>query len=407
MGILSRIEQRSGNTSAHPRDPVIAEWWGLSSQSAAGFAVTPETALRVSAVWACVRVLAESVAQLPIKVFRRLDDGGKQPDDAHPLSAVLRRRPNGWQTSFEWREMGVAHQCLRGAAYSRIVASRRGERSLIPLHPDRVRAEQRSDGSLIYEYWPPEGPRQVLLQEEVLRVPFMVMDGVQPISPIGAQREAIGAALAAQDYGSRFFRNDAVPRAYLKLAGNFKTTDDKAKFRESWQETMTGVNRHKTPVLESNMELKELGMSNEDAQFLETRKFQVADIARIFRVPPHMIGDLERSTNNNIEHQGIEFVVHTMGPWLARWEQALARDLLKDSEQDTHFIEFNVAGLLRGDIKARYDAYTKGRQWGWLSANDVRRLENLNPIEGGGAYLTPLNMAPVGEPVNPIEENVA
>lgn len=407
MGILSNLERRAAAMSGHPRDPVIAEWWGLSNLSAAGFAVTPETAMRVSAVFSCVRVLAESLAQLPIRVFRRRDDGGKEADDTHALSGVLRRRPNGWQSSFEWREMGVAHQCLRGAAYSRIRANNAGQRSLVPLHPDRLRAEQREDGSLIYEYQPVSGRRQVLLQEEVLRIPFMVLDGVQPISPISAQRETIGAALAAQDYGARFLKNDARPSGIIEWEKEFKDDEDLQKTKENWQKQFGAENRGKVAILTRGSKFSPIGMSNEDAQFIETRKFSVSDIARIFRVPPHMIGDLERATFSNVEQQSIDFVVHTVGPWLVRWEQALMRDLLPESEQETHFIEFNVSGLLRGDIAARYKAYSIGRQWGWLSVDDVRRLENMNPIgEGGDVYITPLNMSPVDQLAEKLAEGL-
>lgn len=394
MGILARLEARASSMSGHPRDPVIADWFQQSSMSGAGFAVTPDSAMRVSAVFACVRILSQSIAGLPVKVFRRLDDEGKEADEKHQLGPVLRRRPNGWQSSFEWRSMGVAHQCLRGIAYSRIVLDRKGAVSLLPLHPDRLRAEQRADGSLVYEHTPQTGGRQVLLQEEVLRVPFLVLDGVEPVSPIRAQRETIGSALAAQDYGARFFKNDATPRSFIKYEGTFKDKEAKKKFRESWQETYSGEGRHQIGILETGMDLKQLGMSNADAQFLETRKMQIADIGRIFGVPPHLLGDLERATFSNIEQQSIEFVVYSLAPWLVRWEQALARDLLPESQQETHFIEFNVAGLLRGDIVNRYKAYATGRQWGWLSANDVRKLENLNPISGGDTYLSPTNMTP-------------
>lgn len=395
--ILSAVGLRASSQSGSPRDPVIADWWGASAMSAAGFSVTPESAMRAAAVFSCVRVLAEAVASLPLILYRRLPDGGKERATNHPLYGLVGRSPNSWQTRFEWIESGMAHLCLRGAAYARILADRRGIRQLVPLHPDRMRAELLDSGRLAYEYTPKTGGRQILLQEEVLRVPFIVLDGVTPVSVIGQQRESIGASLAAQDYGSRFFANDARPTGgYISWEnGNrFKDEEEEKKFRENWQRYMTGPNRHKTAFLKSGMKFNELGMTNDDAQFLDTRKYQRSEIAGLFRVPPHMIGDLDRATFANIEHQGIEFVVHTIGPWLARWEQSLARDLLTDAEQDDYFFEFLTAGLLRGDAVARSRYFQAAILTGWMSRNEVRAIDNLNKVDGLDEFLAPLNMTP-------------
>lgn len=354
--------------------------------------------MRAAAVFSCVRVLAETVAGLPLILYRRLPDGGKERATDHPLFKLVGRQPNSWQTRFEWIETGMAHACLRGAAYSRIVSDNRGNRMLIPLHPDCLRPELLDSGRIAYEYTPANGARQVLLQEEVLRVPFMTINGIKPLSVIATQREAIGASLAAQDYGSRFFANDARPTGgYVTWEGGnrFKDDEEEKKFREAWQQYMTGANKHKTAFLKPGMKFNELGMSNEDAQFLETRKYQRSEIAGIFRVPPHMIGDLERSTFSNIEHQGIEFVVHTIGPWLVRWEQALARDLLTDDEQDEYFFEFLTANLMRGDAKSRAEYLkTAISQGGWMNRNEARSIENMNSAEGLDEFLVPLNMSP-------------
>lgn len=380
-----------------PRDPVIAEWWGASGMSAAGMSVTAESAMRAAAVFSCVRVLAEAVASLPLILYRRLPDGGKERATDHPMSSVVGRSPNGWQTRFEWVETSMAHLCLRGASYSRIAIDGKGRRQLIPMHPDRVRADMLDSGKIAYEYHPVRGGVQVLLQDEVLRVPFMVLDGVTPVSVIGQQRESIGATLAAQDYGARFFANDARPTGgYVswETGNRFKDDEEERKFRENWQRYMTGPNRHKTAFLKSGMKFNELGMTNDDAQFLDTRKYQRSEIAGMFRVPLHMIGDLERSTNNNIEHQGIEFVVHTLGPWLARWEQALSRDLLTETEQDEYFFEFLTAGLLRGDATARSAYFQRAILTGWMSRNEVRAIDNLNKAPGLDEYIVPVNMLP-------------
>jgi len=387
-----REAQRAATISqGHPRDPVIAEWLTGSGGTVAGMAVTPDSAMRVGAVFACVKVLAESVASLPLILYRRLPDGGKQRATDHPLYHRVGRRPNGWQTRFEWMEQGMAAVALRGASYQRILK----DRSLYPLNPAQVIPTLLDSGKIAYSYQPITGSRETLLQSEVLRVPHLVVDQVRPLSVIGAQREAIGASLAAQDYTSRFWANDAKPTGgWIETASAFKDDEAERKFRESWQAYMTGANKHKTAVLKPGMKYHDIGMSNQDAQFLETRKFQRSEIAGLFRVPPHMIGDLDRATFSNIEQQSIDFVVNTLGPWVARWEQALSRDLLSPYEQDDLFFEYNVDGLLRGDIASRYAAYAVGRQWGWLSANDIRRRENMDPIEGGETYLAPLNMTP-------------
>lgn len=393
---------RSSVTAGRPiGDPALADLFGLSGISSSGHSVTAESAMRVSAVYACIRVLAETLASTPIVLYRRLGDGSKERAVKHRLYQLVHRQPNRWQTNFEWREMGMAHLCLRGVAYSRIVANNAGISELVPMHPDHVRAEQRDDGRLVYEYSPPNGARQVLLQDEVLRVPFMTVKGINPVTPIEAQRDNIGEALGSQDYASRFLRNDATPRSYIQMEGAFKDKEDKKKFRDSWHEAQSGENRHKTAVLERGMKLETVGMSNQDAQFLELREFKVSDIARIWRVPPHLIGDLKRSTFSNIEQQALEFVKYTMAPWYARWEQALSRDLLSEAEQEEYFFEHLVEGLLRGDILTRYRAYAVGRQWGWLSANDIRDKETENRITDGDTYLSPTNMVParqVGDP---------
>jgi HK97 family phage portal protein len=408
MGIMSTLEARStSQTIGHPRDPVIADWFGAGTQSAAGFSVTPESAMRASAVFSCVRVLAEGVASLPLKMYRRTADGGKEPAIAHPLYSLVGRSPNGWQTRFEFIEMGMVNLGLRGVCYSKIIGNGKGERRLVPLHPDRVRAEMLDSGRIVYEYTPKTGGKEILLQDEVLRVPFMISgDGVTPISVIGAQRETIGASLAAQDYGSRFFANDARPTGgYIswETGNRFKDDEEERKFRENWQRYMTGPNRHKTAFMKPGMKYNELGMTNEDAQFLETIAAQDSRICGMYRVPPHMIAQLDRSTNNNIEHQGIEFVIHTLGSWLCRWEQALGRDLLSPAEQDEYFFEFLTDGLLRGDAAARAAYFTAGVNGGWLNRNEIRAIENRNKVDGLDEFLVPLNMVQAEK--NPMKDN--
>lgn len=280
----------------HPRDPALADWLG-GAMTAAGVSVTADSAMRIAAVYSCIRVLSETLAGLPLIVYRRKKGGGKERATDHWLYPLLHIAPNGWMTSFAWREMGMAHLGLRGVAYSRIVGDPRGRRQLIPMHPDRVRTVLLDSGRLAYEYQQQNGGFITLLQDEVLRIPFMTLDGVRPVTPIQAQRETLGASMASQDYGARFWANDARPTGgWVEMEGDFKDDASSKSFREKWQKAMTGENRHKTVFLPKGMKYNPLSLTMEDAQFLETRKFQRSEVAGIYRVPPHMIGDLERAT---------------------------------------------------------------------------------------------------------------
>lgn len=378
----------------HPRDPALTEWLG-GAMTAAGVSVTADSAMRVAAVYSCIRVLAETLAGLPLIVYRRKPGGGKARATDHWTYPLLHGAPNGWMTSFAWREMGMAHLGLRGVAYSRIVGDRRGKRQLIPLHPDRVRTALLDSGRLAYEVQNKNGGFTTLLQEEVLRIPFMTLDGITPVTPIQAQRETIGASLASQDYGARFWANDARPTGgWVEMEGDFKDDAAATKFRDKWQQSMTGENRHKTIFLPRGMKYNPLSLTMEDAQFLETRKFQRSEVAGLFRVPPHMIGDLERATFSNVEQQSIDFVVYTMQPWLSRWEQELTRGLLSEAEQEEYFVEFLVDGLLRGDAAARANYFRTAVLTGWMNRNEVREIENMNKADGLDEFIVPLNMTP-------------
>lgn len=398
MGILSRLEHRAASFSGtHPRDPALAEWFGTSNMSAAGVSVTPDSAMRASAVFSCVRVLSETTAITPPILYRRMPDGGRERATNHRLYNVVGRRPNGIQSRFEWMEQSTAHINLRGAAYSRILSDRKGNVQLVPMHPSRVTPRLLDSGKLAFQYTPPSGGREILLQEEVLRVPFMVLDGVTPLSVIGAQRETIGASLALQDYGSRFFANDARPSLWIEHPTKFKDSDAARAWKASWQESQTGSNRNKTAVMENGMKLHEMGMTNDDAQFLETKNALRSEIAGMFRMQPHLIGDLSKSTNNNIEQQSLEFVMYTMSPWFVRWEQALSRDLLRDDEQDEYFFEFLVDGLLRGDSKTRSQLYKDAIFSGWMNRNEVRARENMNHADGLDEFIAPVNYVPANQ----------
>jgi HK97 family phage portal protein len=404
-----RIEPRlapRADASPAPDD----DYWYRGSQIGSGVAqsgavVTPDTALRVSAVYACVRILAQSLAMLPLIVYRVSDSGRIKAAD-HPLYMLLRTRPNSWQTAYEFRLMMMGHLALRGNAYARIIGSPDGSiAELRPLHPDRVRVVRLTNGAIRYDVTDPNTSVVAsYVQSEILHIRGLTSDGIVGLSPIAIARESIGGALATQDYSNRLFRNNARPSGVLTVPG--KLSDQAAKrLKSDWATLHGGENVHGTAILEDGMLWKETGMTPEDAQFLQTRKFQIDDVARIFGVPPHMLGVLERSTMNNIEHQGIDFVTHTLMPWLVAWEQAIGRDLMTESERAELSVEFQVDALLRGDTESRYAGYAIGRQWGWLNVNEIRAREGLDPVDGGDMYLRPLNMVdatdPAGAPSGP------
>jgi HK97 family phage portal protein len=376
----------------------------VGANSMTGQRVTPDTAMQVTAVFACVAVLAESFAMLPPVVYRQ---NGKKKDIVtdHWLYKLLAKRPNRYQNAFEWREMCQVHLALRGNAYNRIIANSRGEiTELIPINPDSVTIQVKQNDDYNYLIKNRDGTQEVLSRGEVWHVKGLAPDIYQGYSPIAIARDSIGVALSSQAYGAKFFANDAKPNGgWIEHQGTFKDREARQIFRDTWQAMQGGNNRGKTAVLDMGMKYHDIGVSNADAQFLETRKFSIEEIARLFRVPPHRIGHLERSTNNNIEHQGLEFVTYTMTPWAERWEAAIESDLVPDG--DDLEIEFNFDRLLRGDSKARAAYYHAGVLDGWLSRNEARAMENLDPIIGLDEPLRPLNMVPENEADELLDEN--
>lgn len=398
MGILRRMQTEARATAGiigSPRDPVIASWLGVSSMTAAGQSVTPESARRVAAVYACVRALALPYAAMPLLVWK-YTAGGKERDPSHPLWPLLHDRPNRLQTSFEWREMMVGHLCLRGEAYSQILTRNDGVvDELLPLHPDRVQSFLAPDGRVAYRYTPRDGgPARILLDQEVLRFIGWSDDGITGLSPIALHRETIGRSMAIREYGSRMFSNSAAPKGGIKIPSALGP-EAAAKLRESWEARHRGAeNAGKLAIFDGGMEWVSIGMTNDDAQYIEALKFDIEEIARIYGVPPHKIGHLERSTNNNIEHQGIEFVTDSMLPLARRTEDRLNLSLLSDSGRQTHFIGLELKGLLRGDATARSNFYRALFNIGALSPNDALRAEDMDIYEGGDVRYVPLNMAP-------------
>jgi HK97 family phage portal protein len=362
--------------------------------SLAGKSVSPRSAVQVSAVYACVRVIAETIASLPLHLYMQTDDGSVKAMD-HPLYRLLHDEPNSEMTSFVFRETMATHLLLWGNSYSQIIRNGRGEiHALYPLLAENMEVD-RVAGQLVYAYRK-DGMTYTLHPRDVLHIPGLGFDGVIGYSPIALERNAIGLGIAAEEYGSKFFSNGATPAGVLTHPSTVK---DPERLRKSWNRVYGGsANAGQVAILEEGLKFDRIAMPNNEAQFLETRKFQVSEICRIYRVPPHLIGDLEHATFSNIEHQGISFAQHTIRPWLVRIEQSLNRALLSENEKVKLYAEFNMSGLLRGDYKSRMEGYALGRQNGWLSANDIREMESLNRIpasEGGDLYLVNGNMMPL------------
>ena len=372
--------------------------------SVAGKYVTERSAMQMTAVYSCVRILAEAVAGLPLHLYRYKDSGGKEKAVDHPLYLLLHDEPNPEMSSFVFRETLMTHLLLWGNAYAQVIRNGKGEVvALYPLMPNKMSVDRDENGQLYYTYTraPEEANtselgRVILRPSDVLHIPGLGFDGLVGYSPIAMAKNAIGLAIATEEYGAKFFANGAAPSGVLEHPGTIK---DPQRVREAWQSQFGGSsNSGKIAVLEEGMKYTPISISPEQAQFLETRKFQINEIARIFRIPPHMIGDLEKSSFSNIEQQSLEFVKYTLDPWVVRWEQSIARTLLNPDEKKTYFVKFNLEGLLRGDYASRMNGYATARQNGWMSANDIRELENLDripPEMGGDLYLINGNMLPL------------
>ena len=401
MGILSSL--------FHSRDKPTNATSGSSYRfflggSTSGKTVTERSAMQMTAVYSCVRILAEAIAGLPLHLYTYKEDGGKEKAIGHPLYLLLHDEPNPEMSSFVFRETLMTHLLLWGNAYAQIIRNGKGEVvALYPLMPNRMTVDRDSSGQLFYSYQmnnsdaPTMKTGTVILKpSDVLHIPGLGFDGLVGYSPIAMAKNAIGLAIATEEYGAKFFANGATPGGLLEYPGTVKDPD---RVRESWNKGFSGSqNAGKVAILEEGMKYTPISIAPEQAQFLETRKFQINEIARIFRVPPHMIGDLEKSSFSNIEQQSLEFVKYTLDPWVVRWEQSLSRALFTPEEKKKYFFKFNVEGLLRGDYQSRMNGYATARQNGWMSANDIRELENLDRIpaeEGGDLYLINGNMLPL------------
>lgn len=379
----------------------------LFGRTTSGKPVNETTAMQTTAVYACVRILSEAIASLPVHVYEYKDGGGKEMVIDHPLYQVLHDEPNPEMTSFVFRETLMSHLLIWGNAYAQIIRDGAGRvLGLYPLLPNKMDVQRDDKGEIYYVYSrsSDENPNfkeygDIKLQkEDVLHIPGLGFDGLIGYSPIAMAKNAVGMTLACEEYGASFFANGANPGGVLEHPGVLK---DPSKVRDSWNAVYRGTsNAHKIAVLEEGMKYQQVGIPPEEAQFLETRKFQINEIARLYRIPPHMVGDLEKSSFSNIEQQSLEFVKYTLDPWVIRWEQSLQKALLLPGEKGKYFIKLNVDGLMRGDYQSRMNGYSIGRQNGWLSANDIREMEDMNPIpdeDGGNLYLINGNLCKLAD----------
>ena len=395
MGLFSRKKKENRSIDQKTADFIKGVDLDTGQQSNSGVEVDEESALKISTVYACVKVISETIASLPLNLLKELTNGDSEKAKQHPLYTILKDVPNSEMSSFTFREMLMTNLLLWGNAYALIKRNKNGEiTELYPLKSKNMVVERdMTTNAIKYTYTNNRGITKTYSPKQIFHIPAFSFDGIIGVSPITYAREAMGLALATEEFGARFFGNGARPGGVLEHPGVLK---DPEKLRESWNKVYQGTaNSHKVAVLEEGMKYHEIGMSPEDSQFLQTRSFQIAEICRIFRVPPHMVGDLSRSTFSNIEHQSIDFVVHTIRPWLVRWEQAITRALLSEEERTIYYAKFNVDGLMRGDFVTRMNGYAIARQNGWMSANEIRALENMNKIpadQGGDLYLLNGNM---------------
>lgn len=400
-GILTRLFERRGHPSSAATAALFDNILGGNWRTASGVTVTPQSSLQVAAVFACVRLLSETVATLPLISYRRLASGGKDRATKWSLYSVLRNLPNPEMSAVDFWGALESHIELWGNAYAEKEMDRAGRvKALWPLRPDSVLPERNeTTGRLEYSVIVKDGQLPVIVPaERILHIRGFGTNGLYGLSVIQQARQAIGLSLAAEEFGARFFGNGAIPGIVLTHPGKIGP-EARKNMKDSWKEQHEGLqNAQRLSILEEGVKVERIGIPPNDSQFLETRRFQLAEVARMFAVPLHMLAEMMAGASYaSVEQRSLEFLILSLRPRLVRIEQAVYRSLMTEAEREEFFTEFLVDGLLRGDIRSRYAAYSAGRQWGWLSINDVRALENMNPIDGDGGneYLKPLNMADV------------
>jgi HK97 family phage portal protein len=409
MGWLDRIfgkttENRDQSTFDNP-----AAWVGASFGSTlthSGVRVTESTALGSIPVLACVRLISDSIATVPLNLYRRLGNGGSEQIGPSSNGSVLARLASLFSTSpcpeitaFQFKELLQSNVCLWGNAYAEKEFDKAGRViGLWPLLPDRTWPERIFGTNRVrYHTSTPDGNALVLPSSKVLHIAGMGFDGLVGYSPIRLAAQALGRAMATEEFGQRFFGQGMNPGGVLEHPAKlsdmaYKRLEKKVREREG----LPSVAR--TLILEEGMKFSQAKIALVDAQFIESMKFGVTEAARLFGVPPHMIADLDRSTNNNIEHQGIDFTTFTIAPHATRWEQCLDLRVLTDGQRGNFFFRYDLDALKRGDRQSRFDTYSRARQWGIYSVNEIRRMEDMNPIDGGDEFLRPANMQVIGAP---------
>lgn len=399
MGIMARLERRS--SLATPEKWLVDWFAGGRAETNAGPVVTVSSAMQMVAVYSCIDILARTVGSMPLYLYRRLPDGGKELARKHPLFALMRRRPNPEMTAMRYRSTLQGHLASWGNAYSYIDWAGNGyPRAIWPIRPDRVDV-QRVNGNLVYRYYPGSddmrhGTGVIIPRDNMLHIPGFGFDGVIGYSPLSLAREAVGLGLATEEFGARFFGSGTHPGIIVEHPDKLGPQAH-ANLKKSLAEAYSGLgNAHRLMLLEEGMKATKIAINPQDSQFLETRKFQINEICRLFHVPPHMLADVEKSTSwgSGIEEQNIGFITHTMRPWFVLWEEELSAKLLLESEQDEYFFEFDMMALLRGDSVKRWTAYIMGKRNGILNADEIRGWENLNPIPDGKGkeYIIEKNM---------------
>ena len=417
MGILQSIGRAlnayvSDGDEGRSLDPMDPRFWGAPDTSTmSGENVSPATALQLDVVQAILGRLGDAVSTLPVEVFEHIandddaDADDRRPAREHPVAKLLRKRPNARQTSAEFFGDLTTHLAFWRNAYAEIVLSADGFTPAIlePIHPNRMlKIERRRDGRIVYTVRRLDNTGQDDFDaSEIfhLRRAPLTDDGLRGKYMFETARETFGKAQAVENFGSLYFRNGGSGGGVLEHPHHFKTKEDEDRFLAAWRRGNSGIFRHRDRLLLDGVKYTPFSAKNDEAQFIETLREMALKLCRLWNMPPHLIGILEKSPLSNIEQQSIEFVTLCLTPYLVAWEQALTRDCFVGDEADRYFVEFNVAGLLRGDLGSRWKAYSLGRQWGWLSVNDVHRLENMKGIgPAGDVYLTPLNMNAAGSP---------
>lgn len=421
VNIFTRIynffspEKRAARLSAYDTGKSwLSSFWGWGGNTAtSGVEVTSETAMRLPVVYACCKILSDSIASLPISMFRTDADGNAYEATERPEHALVAYDPSPCYTSFNWRSALQLHVGLRGNGYSHIIRDGRGIAKELRLLDPESTTPFIYDGKVYYETYGYAGElavkRQVLSSDDVFHIPALGTDGVIGRAPISVLRDIIGIGMATQDFAGHTFNNKAAIGGILSTDSQL-TAEQLELNKRSWREQYSGMkNAGSTPVLMGGFKFQPITLSPEDAQFVATSKLTTQQICGAYRIPLHMVGDLDRATFSNIEHQSLEFVQNTLRPWVRNWEQELNRKLVPYSLRGTHYFRFNMDAILRGDIKTRFEAYTRGIQWGIFNRDEVRRMENLNAIPGGlgQEYLTPLNMQVLGEPATEPGNNIS